>query len=190
MTRPSPGRHYHSTLPLAVVDCHCVGIYTLILLPLLSFSVKMTVPPRAGPGRAGPACRGERGPEPLREQGRRAVLRVRPQGGSGPARGGYAPLAFPTVNRVCMALLYARVGRLTVENGGFRPGQSARRTRSGWARTARRPARSAPRPPPPARPAPPPPPEGEVRRISPRAAHRATPHHIGMPLLTRAKHKL
>ena len=32
---------------------------------------------------------------------------------SGLARGGYAPSAFPIVNRVCMGLLYGRAGRLT-----------------------------------------------------------------------------
>jgi hypothetical protein len=26
----SPGRHCHSTLPLSVVDCHCLGIYIRI----------------------------------------------------------------------------------------------------------------------------------------------------------------
>jgi hypothetical protein len=31
------------------------------------------------------------------------------------------PLAFPTVNRFCTALLYGRAGRLTAPNGGFRP---------------------------------------------------------------------
>jgi hypothetical protein len=31
--------------------------------------------------------------------------------------------AFPTVNRFYMALLHGRAGRLTAENGGFRPGQ-------------------------------------------------------------------
>ena len=32
-------------------------------------------------------------------------------------------MAFPTVNRFCMALLYGRAGRLTAQNGGFRRGQ-------------------------------------------------------------------
>ena len=50
----SPGRHCHSTLPLAVIDCHCLGIYTVILLPLLSFSAKMIVSPWARRARAGP----------------------------------------------------------------------------------------------------------------------------------------
>ena len=44
---PSPGRHCHSTLSLAVIDRHSLGIYTVILLPLLPFSVKMTVSPWA-----------------------------------------------------------------------------------------------------------------------------------------------
>ena len=30
---------------------------------------------------------------------------------------------FPIVNRLCVALLYGRPGRVTVQNGGFRPGQ-------------------------------------------------------------------
>ena len=32
---PSPGRHWHSTLSLAVIDCHAVGIYTVMLLSSL-----------------------------------------------------------------------------------------------------------------------------------------------------------
>jgi hypothetical protein len=43
----SPGRHCHSpqsTLPLSVIGCHPLGIYTVILLP---FSVKITVSFRA-----------------------------------------------------------------------------------------------------------------------------------------------
>ena len=35
----SPGRHCHSTLSLAAIGCHCLGIYTVILRSLLSFSV-------------------------------------------------------------------------------------------------------------------------------------------------------
>jgi hypothetical protein len=46
---PSPGRHCHSALPLTVIACHYLGIYTLILLSLLSFSVKMAVSPPARP---------------------------------------------------------------------------------------------------------------------------------------------
>ena len=45
-----PGRHCHSALPSAVVGCHSAGICTVILLPLLAFSVKMTAPPRGWPG--------------------------------------------------------------------------------------------------------------------------------------------
>jgi hypothetical protein len=47
----------------------------------------------------------------------------------GPGPPAYAPSAFPTVNRFCMAFLYtyrmgARVGRfITTQNGGFWPGQ-------------------------------------------------------------------
>jgi hypothetical protein len=47
---------------------------------------------------------------------------------SGPSRGCYAPFAFSIGNRFCMALLYGRAGRLTAENGGFRP------RRAGWRR--------------------------------------------------------
>jgi hypothetical protein len=42
---------------------------------------------------------------------------------SGPPRDGYAALAFPYENPFCMRLLYGRAGRLTAQNGGFRPGQ-------------------------------------------------------------------
>ena len=42
----SHGWHGHSTLPLSVIDCHSLGIYTLIVLSLLPFSVKMTMSPR------------------------------------------------------------------------------------------------------------------------------------------------
>jgi hypothetical protein len=43
---PSPGRHCHFSilhchgLALAAIDCHCVGIYAVILLSLLSFLSK------------------------------------------------------------------------------------------------------------------------------------------------------
>jgi hypothetical protein len=44
----SPGRHCHSTLSLTVMYCHsALEIYTVILLPLSSLSVKRTVSPRA-----------------------------------------------------------------------------------------------------------------------------------------------
>ena len=33
----SHGRHNQSTLLLAAIDCHSLGIHTVILLPLLSF---------------------------------------------------------------------------------------------------------------------------------------------------------
>jgi hypothetical protein len=46
-TAASPGRHGHSTLALTVIDCHSLGIQTLILLSLLSFPVKLTVLPWA-----------------------------------------------------------------------------------------------------------------------------------------------
>ena len=44
---PGPGRHCYSGLSLAVIDCPSLGIYTVILLALLSFSVKMTASPPA-----------------------------------------------------------------------------------------------------------------------------------------------
>jgi hypothetical protein len=44
-------------------------------------------------------------------------------------RGRLTPLAFPYVNRFCMALLYGRAGRLTAKTGGFRPGQCGCPTR-------------------------------------------------------------
>jgi hypothetical protein len=40
-----PGRHCHSTLSLTAIGCHCLGIYKIILLSLLSFSVKSRVAP-------------------------------------------------------------------------------------------------------------------------------------------------
>jgi hypothetical protein len=39
----SHGRHCHSTLSLTGIDCPSLGVYTVILLSLLSFSVIMTV---------------------------------------------------------------------------------------------------------------------------------------------------
>jgi hypothetical protein len=38
----------------AGIDCHCLGIYTVILMPLLSFSSKMTVSPLASQQAAKP----------------------------------------------------------------------------------------------------------------------------------------
>ena len=49
----SPGRHRHSTLPLAGIGCHCLGVYTVISRSLLSISVEMTVPPGVAAGHAG-----------------------------------------------------------------------------------------------------------------------------------------
>jgi hypothetical protein len=43
----SPGRHCHSILSLTVIDWHCLGMYTVVWLPLLSFSVEMAVSPLA-----------------------------------------------------------------------------------------------------------------------------------------------
>jgi hypothetical protein len=44
---------------------------------------------------------------------------------SGSARGVYAPSAFSTANRLSMAFLYGRAGRLTALFGGLRPGAVA-----------------------------------------------------------------
>ena len=55
-----PGRHCHSTRSLSVIDCHSLGIYTVILLPLLSFFVEMTVSrhrPGIWPARGWPSRR-------------------------------------------------------------------------------------------------------------------------------------
>ena len=41
------GRHCHSKLPSAAIGGHSLGIYTVTLRPLLSFSAKMTVSPLA-----------------------------------------------------------------------------------------------------------------------------------------------
>ena len=48
---------------------------------------------------------------------------------SGPAGADQAPVyvVFPTVNRFCMVCLYGRAGRLTAQNGCFRPGQIKRK---------------------------------------------------------------
>ena len=54
-----------------------------------------------------------------------AAVAPLPRLGPAPPGGGYTPVAFPTVNRFCMALLYGRAGCLTSQNGGFRPGSSA-----------------------------------------------------------------
>ena len=43
----SPGRHCHSTLSLPVSGCHSLGNHILILLSLLSLSVKIIVLPTA-----------------------------------------------------------------------------------------------------------------------------------------------
>jgi hypothetical protein len=43
--------------------------------------------------------------------------------GPGPPRA-FKPFAFPTSNQCCVAFFYGRAGRLTAENGGFRPGQA------------------------------------------------------------------
>jgi hypothetical protein len=59
----SQGRHYHSTLSLAAIACHSLGIFTLILLSLLPFSAEMTaLMPSANAGheaRPAPRARGD-----------------------------------------------------------------------------------------------------------------------------------
>jgi hypothetical protein len=47
VSQRGPGRCCH-TPALTVIGCHCLGVYTVILLSLLSFLVRMTVPPVAG----------------------------------------------------------------------------------------------------------------------------------------------
>jgi hypothetical protein len=46
----STGRHCRSTLSLTEIDCHSLGIYTVVLLPLLSFSSNITASPMANIG--------------------------------------------------------------------------------------------------------------------------------------------
>ena len=117
-------------LPLAAIDCHSLGIYAVILLSLLSFSAKMTVPPhalglaperhalRAGVARAGADADGDVG-------GLRGaaddVERTARRSGPRPVRA--QEVAFSTVNRFHAACLCGRAGRLTALSGGCRPGQ-------------------------------------------------------------------
>jgi hypothetical protein len=96
----------HSTLLLTAIGWHSLGIYTVSLQSLRSTSFEMTVSPVATRS----CWSGQRRPPS-------------PSTRSGPARGGWAPLAFSTVILVSMALLYGRTGRLTAKNGAFRPGQ-------------------------------------------------------------------
>ena len=49
----SLGRHCYSTLPLTVIDCHSLLIYTVILRSLWSFSAAMTVSHLANMDRPG-----------------------------------------------------------------------------------------------------------------------------------------
>ena len=51
------GRACHSTLASAVIGCHSLGIYRLILLPLRSYSAKMTLSSRATANRSCAAAR-------------------------------------------------------------------------------------------------------------------------------------
>jgi hypothetical protein len=70
--RTSAGRHCHSTRSLTVVGCHFLAMYTVILLSLLSFSVRMTDSPMARQNWAGFATL--RLPRPL-PAGTRLTLR-------------------------------------------------------------------------------------------------------------------
>jgi hypothetical protein len=71
------GRSCHSTLPLAVDDCHSLGMYTVISLP---FSVKLTAPPTARRDRRPslPRPRGRPQLRPRRDLGLGAPLRGLP----------------------------------------------------------------------------------------------------------------
>jgi polygalacturonase len=53
MVALATGQHRHSALSLTAIDCYSLGICAVILLPLLSFSVEMTVPPPAHPPPSG-----------------------------------------------------------------------------------------------------------------------------------------
>jgi hypothetical protein len=118
----SPGRHCHSTLASAGIGGHSLVVYTLILLPLLSFSVRVTVSPRATAGLPRHLRRGPHPGESLRgAPRRRAGGRRRPAEGGGPDQ---APAA-----------------------AGHRPGGEADRRRTQWlagaGRFARRPRADA-----------------------------------------------
>jgi hypothetical protein len=52
-----------------------------------------------------------------------ARLKAAPRVTVRPRLGRLSALAFPAVNRFCMALVYGRAERLIAKNGGFRPGQ-------------------------------------------------------------------
>jgi hypothetical protein len=55
-----------------------------------------------------------------------AALRAEGHGPGPPGAVKRPHAAFSDINRVSMALLYGRAGRLTAKNGGFRPGQTRR----------------------------------------------------------------
>ena len=100
-------------------------------------ALRPTIPSSSGPGRgaapsAGPTLGSlAQGDTLLSVKGVSFSYAVR-------AWGGYAPLAFSIGNQFCVAFLYGRAGRLTAQNGGFRPGQHTQRMRSSRATTRRR----------------------------------------------------
>ena len=89
-------------------------------------ALRPTIPSSSGPGRgaapsAGPTLGSlAQGDTLLSVKGVSFSYAVR-------AWGGYAPLAFSIGNQFCVAFLYGRAGRLTAQNGGFRPGQHTQR---------------------------------------------------------------
>jgi hypothetical protein len=87
------------------------------------FQTRLAAATRVAAGR----CGGD-GPDPSRRG--QVFGKMLGRAGPGPSRGAQAPLAFSAVNRFCMERLYGCVGRLTAENGGFRPGQPLRRRNS------------------------------------------------------------
>jgi hypothetical protein len=95
------GRHCHSTLSLPVIDCRSLGIYIRILLLLLSFFAKMTVPGYQGVGRArgGPAAAaaGRRAGDAARVRRASGVRAGRLRRGDGRVR--RAELALPARGR-------------------------------------------------------------------------------------------
>ena len=61
------------------------------------------------------------GPDDIRARLASLLFASQPENGPGPTGGVQAPLAFSTVNRLCMALLYGRAGGFAAKHGGFRP---------------------------------------------------------------------
>jgi hypothetical protein len=91
----SPGRRCHSKRSLAGIAGHSLGIYMIILLPLLSCLVKMTASPRANPGR------------PLRRQ------RLRPGARGRPSRAAISPHSLVGCNHGFMAVCARRTAAVS-----------------------------------------------------------------------------